>query len=494
MAEVVAGFYAVETLVEGAAAGALAVSGSTVPLHAKFQKIKSPSRACAVHNATANLVKNKIYLIGGESSGQDNEHAVHALSFPPDCGLSRTNGSQPVEIDYELQKPELTIAGRPLQHNVEDLERKASGTSNQSHALIWARTKHSAISIDDRIYVLGGVSSTTLDSRRSNTEALISLDKTLAYDTLKSSYSVLQAEPAKSTEGIPEPRYGASCTSSIYPPSASAVEGEGPTLEAHGTIFLHGGWGNSGLPFHDTWTFDLGTKAWHKFPSIVLEAVKDQSSPGQIVYVEGRLWYINGSTAMFLELAEHDPATNENMSQDPANLSTGRVGSGQWQVVYPPPSEDPAAISQKAENNEVDEKTPSTTSNVVPTEPTHQIIPITTGAGRNYLLTLSSKNPQSMYLFQIPSSSKTATSIKDAVRDRASSAISSLPDTWKSGKHEWSRVEVVQANKEGEIARPSENLQDFAAAAWSEYGDKFVLWGGQVGGQPQDEGWIIDLN
>lgn len=499
MAEVVGAFYAVETVAEGAAAGALAVSGSTVPLHAKFQKIVSPTSAAATFDGTVKIVKNKIYVIGGETSSDVVHHGIHVLSLPPDFGSSRTESNQAIEADCELQKPQLTTEEqRPLQPFTGRRGSQTSVAIEHSHHSAWSRIGHSSVAIDDKVYVLGGLAESTLALRKSNTGNIIPLDIVLAYDTLRKSYSVVTADPAKSTESFPESRYSASCTASPYPTSISAPLGEGPTLEAHGTIFLHGGYDTAGQPLHDTWTFDVGTRAWHKFPAIIENVLQDQVVPGQIVYVDGRLWYLNTSTVMYLELAEHQsqPEQDDAAPPDPALFSTGRVGTGQWQVVYPPPEADEAAQAQKSDHSKEEQAQVHGSQNNVPTEPISSVVPITTGAGRVYLLTLESKDPQTMYLFQIPSTSKTAASLKDVVRDKAAEAIPTLPDSWRSGKHEWSKVEVVQSNMtEGDLDKPSQELQGFAVTAWDEYGDKFVIWGGNVeGGNAYNEGWIVSLD
>lgn len=497
MAEAAAAFYAVESVVEGAAVGALAVSGSTAPLHAHFQKIESPSGRLAVSGSTANTIKNKVYLVGGKSPAGQEEHGVHVLSLPPDFGSSRTDAGQAVEIDYDMQKPNLDLERRPLQPENEHPEQIQSDSKAQSNHSSWSRIKHASASIEDNVYVLGGLSTASIASRTSNTGNITPLDTILVYDTLRNSYTILPADPAKCTEGIPEPRYSPSCTSSPYPPPMSVAEGQGPSLDLHGTIFLHGGYDISGHPLNDSWTFDISTRAWHKFPSIVEEVVEDSSIPGRIIYVEHRLWYVNGSAVMHLDVAEHDPEYNEAASQDAATLSTGRVGSGQWQVVYPPAQEDPAVVAETTQSSG-DEKqdTAATSSQNTPKGPTEHVISISTGAGRNYLLTLSGTNPQAMHVFQIPSSAKTATSMKDTIRDKASEAIESLPDSWKSGKHEWSKAEVVQSTMpEGELGGPAAALADFAVAEWEEYRDKFVIWAGQSeGGEVKNEGWIVSLD
>lgn len=494
MAEAVGAFYAIETLAEGAAAGALAVSGSTVPLHGKFQQITSPSNSLAVKGATASIIKNKVYVVGGEQIKE--YHAVQRLSFPPDFGSTKTETNDPVDIDYELRTPELIVEQRPLQTHTERLERDVAVTKEHSYHSSFARTQHASVTVDDKLYILGGLTEGTLALRKSNTGNINPLDIILAYDTLTDKYSVLAADPSKCTEGFPESRYSASCTASTLPSSISAAPGQGPSLEAHGTIFLHGGYDIGGQPLHDTWSFDIGTRAWHKFPTILEEALKNQSRPGRIVYVDGRLWYLNASIVMYLELAEHSPGDDDTASNNPATLSTGRVGTGQWQMAYPPAKVDPLAQNQPSDSSEQEKLQTAKVSQQAPSDVATHIVPITTGAGRMYLLTLGSTNPHNMYLFQIPSSAKTAASIKDIVRDKATESLPNLPVDWRSGKHEWSKVEVIQSSMtEGEIEMPSQELEDFAVAPWEEYGDKFIIWGGGTKDNgAKNGGWIIHLD
>ena len=493
MAEAVAAFYVVESAVEATAGLGLAVSGATVPLHALFKKAVGSQSSPAVSGGSAVIIKNKLYLIGGEQSGTETSQGVHVFSFPT------ADVSEAVKVDYEIQSPELVPEDRPLANHANQAEGQLELDKQASeHHVPWARTKHSVTSVNDKIYVLGGLSPDGSSSRSSNSGNLISFDSIASYDTLKQTYTIISADTSKCTEGLPEPRYSVSCTSSPNPPPVATLKGQGPSLEGHGTIFLHGGYDASSQPLHDTWTFDIGTRAWHKFPTVVKEAMRDHNSSGQIAYLEQRLWYINQSTVMYLELSEIDSSTVEDVIPTPAALSTGRVGSGQWQVVFPPIEADPAAFVKKSDSSggEVREKNEVQAQLAYrPTEHVQHILPITTGAGRNYLVAFGEKNPQSMHLFQVPSSPKTATSIKDSMRDKAASVITSLPETWQSGKYKWSKVEVVQASKEaGEIDRPSEDLEDFATTVWDEYGDRLVLWGGRRGASAISPGWVINFD
>lgn len=477
MAEVAAAFYAVETAVEGTAAGVLAVSGSTVPLHARFQRLKDPSsQQTPSTGGTADLLKNKLYIPHAGRMSQ--------FSFPASFDLSASG--QLVELDYELKQPEFRIEERPLHvHNEQHLDQNVNAAKDNPH--------HQACSVscNDKIYILGGFSSAPHESE---TRHVLPLETILIFDTLRSSYSILSADKSKSSEGIPTPRYAASATISPYPYPSPVAGDSGPTAASHGTIFLHGGFDVNRQPLHDTWSFDIGARAWHKLPTIVEEALKDKSMVGQIAYVDSRLWYLNETSVMYLELAERQPQADADMTLVAETVSTSRVGTGQWQVVFPPPEADPA-ISLAA-NHSVEVDANASTAHILPVGQTKHVLPITTGAGRQYLLSMANVNPQRMHIFQIPSSEKTAASLKDTIRDQASQAIAALPDSWKSGKHQWSKVEVIQANKEdGELERPDPELAEFLVTGWPEYGDKLVIWGGQTGSAgPKHEGWVVHLD
>lgn len=471
MAEAVAAFYAVESVVEGVAVGALAVSGSTVPLKATFRRVRYPQ---ATRGTTTVVLKNRIYLIDQQRRQDGISHPLlHVLSLPSDYGASRTRGNEPIEVDYQTVELQRADSARPLSPSVATTQDATSASGREDVSSIPSGEDRNAVVIDDRLYVLGGQTTPTTP---------VPLDTLLSIDTLRGSFDLLHANHSKCTEGIPPPRTNTSCVSSSLPPAvASVAVGEGPTLDLHGTIFLHGGYDSQGKALHDTWTFDLGTKAWHKFPSIQELQLEGLQTTGRIAYVDGRLWYVNASVVMYLDLAEHDP-TNSNIPNDPSILSTGRVGSGQWQVVYPP-LPDGANKAAAALNS-------------LPSE-VHHVLPITTGAGRQYLACLTST--KDMYTFQIPSTPKTLASVKDSIRD---SATKVLPDSWKSGKHEWARVDIVEASmRDGVIERPDESLSGFAAAVWDEQGDKIVLWGGNVT-ETQEEpeqhkrehgGWLVTL-
>lgn len=478
MAEAVAAFYAVESVVEGVAVGALAVSGSTVPLRATFRRVRCPE-AAQPRGTTAFVLRNKIYLVD-QRQGQDtiNRPLLHVLSLPSDYGVSRTQANEPVVVDYQKLEPARVESDRPLSTSVTDTQRTSSVSGRGDSADVLSEVDHNTVAVNDRLYVLGG-------QTKSGTP--VPLDTLLCVDTLRGSFDLVHANPSKCTEGVPSPRTNASSASSPLPPAVTSIAaGDGPTIDSHGTIFLHGGYNSQGKALHDTWTFDLGTKAWHKFPSIQELQLEGLQTTGKIAYVDGRLWYVNGSVVMYLDLSEHDP-TNMNIPSDPSILSTGRVGSGQWQVAYPPvrDAEDKGAAAAAA-----------SASNSSPSE-IHRILPITTGAGRQYLLcTTATKD---MYTFQIPSTPKTLASVKDSIRD---SATKILPDSWKSGKHEWARVDIVEASmQDGVVEGPAAPLSDFLAAVWDEQGDKVVFWRGGMAAsdekeeldERENEGWLVTL-
>lgn len=454
MAEVAA-LFAVETAIEGAVVGGLVASKSTVPLHVQFHKIKGPPADLAVQKATVSVIKSKAYIIGSDVSTGHAVDGVHVLSLPLDFGTSRVNGTVPVDVDYELVKPR-PETGRPLQ--------RESETNNEEG--LWSRGAHAAATVGDKILIFGGRPSGTRKAGPSQ------LYEVLCFDTTRLSYSLLSADKDKCTEGTPKPRTVPSLTCSPLPqPSTGVVSSEtGPLIDAHGTLFLHGGYDSQHQPLHDTWTFDIGTRVWHQFPSLPDELLETLKTPGRIFYTNSKLWYINNQIAAYLELAEHNP--KEQMASDKASMSsTGRVGSGQWVVVAP--SEALTGEEKSAMQHAY-----------------FSLVPITTGAGRQYLITFPRTNPSDLHSFQLESEPSTLAALKDSVRDNKI-----MPDSWRSGKHEWAACQIVHASKtDGPLATPAPGLTDYAIAQWDEHGDRSVIWGGEEsGGEVRGEGWIVSF-
>ncbi|KAK5259320.1 hypothetical protein LTR40_006202 [Exophiala xenobiotica] len=381
MAEVAAALYAAETVVEGVAVGALAVSRSTAPLHLNFRKITLPTReeGLARSGHTLNIVKGKAYIIGG----RQDDSTVLALTLPV---ASSTDGEGDLTPrDFESVHPEYRNENRPLAPH-------DGSEETSSSRFTFNRTGHTTTAIGDKLYVWGG-KGTTSDQPPEDVPAQSS-DHFVVFDVLTNTYSILTADTSKCREGLPPSRANHTATSTPHPQPGSLPDG--PTIDAHGTIFIHGG---------------------------------SSDSPGG-----------------------PSPATDL--------LSAG-------------------------------------------------LVPMTTGAGRQYLVYFMGREIKigglnDFWSFQIQSEEVSAASIKDKVRDMVSKAKPS----WESGKHTWAKCELAKEDSktekqehrdDGAIGKESsggwpEGLHDFGCDVWNDQGGHvFVIWGGRRDEEVVDEGWVASV-
>lgn len=499
MAEAVAGLYAVETLVEGAAVGAFAVSRPTAPLHLNFRRIPPPAKdgALARSGHTLNIVRAKAYIIGGEgqsSSNPEDDNSILALSLPV---ASSSDSQEDLSSDIEVIHPVFKNDNRPLAPQTDP----ATGSRT---SFTFNRAGHTTTAIGDKLYIWGG-KGTTPDQTADDVPAQSS-DHFVVFDTLTNTYSILTADTSKCRNGLPPPRANHSATSSSHPQPGSLPDG--PRIDAHGTIFIHGGNTRStnghDIPLRDTWAFDVGSRAWTRLPDIPEPGPSEVANEGRLVHVNSRLWRLGDGfgRAMYLDLAEHDPAPDPNphlpggpMTADSSVLGVGLKGDSKWQVI---------SFGTEATGGA---STSSTNASQLPMPRLSAgLVPITTGAGRHYLLYFMGQEVKTgelndFWSFQIQSDDTSGASLKDKVRDVVSKAKSS----WASGEHTWAKCELSKADAktgegEGEKTRSEDSagwpsgLRDFASDVWSDQGGNvFVIWGGRQGDRTVDEGWVATV-
>nr|KAK5447346.1 hypothetical protein LTR18_002925 [Exophiala xenobiotica] len=500
MAEVAAALYAAETVVEGVAVGALAVSRATAPLHLNFRKITLPTReeGLARSGHTLNIVKGKAYIIGG---CQD-DSTVLALTLPV---ASSTDGEGDLTPrDFEDVQPEYRNDNRPLAPH-------DGSEETSSSRFTFNRTGHTTTAIGDKLYIWGGKGSTS-DQPPEDVPAQSS-DHFVVFDVLTNTYSILTADTSKCREGLPPSRANHTATSTPHPQPGSLPDG--PTIDAHGTIFIHGGSSDSlggaspATHLRDTWAFDIGARVWTRLPDIPDPGPSEIANEGRIAYVNGRLWRLGDGfgRAMYLELAEHDshPHPNTNLpggpnTNDASVLGVGLKGDGKWQVIsFGTEATDPGGPggTSSASTNASQLPMPRLSAGLVP---------MTTGAGRQYLVYFMGREIKigglnDFWSFQIQSEEVSAASIKDKVRDMVSKAKPS----WESGKHTWAKCELAkedtktekqQHRDDGAIGKESsggwpEGLYDFGCDVWKDQGGHvFVIWGGRRDEEAVDEGWV----
>ncbi|KAJ9614154.1 hypothetical protein H2200_002290 [Cladophialophora chaetospira] len=476
MAEAVAAFYAVETVVEGAALGALAVSRSTAPLHLRFQRIASSAskRRLARSGHTLNIVKTKAYVIGGQSDPGVDDSAVLALTLPVASSPDGEGNLKPV--DFQAVQPPFKDNDRPL----------APQTETTSQGSTFNRTGHTTTAINDKLYIWGGQ---VVNSASEKTQEGTLDDHFIVFDTLTNTYTTLEADTSKCPDGIPPPRTMHTSTASPHPQPGSSPNG--PTTDAQGTIFIHGGTAN-GKDLRDTWSFNVGTRVWTRLPDIPDAGPSEIANEGKLVYLNGKLWRLGDGfgRVLYLDIAEHQ-------SQPDASVEPPKADK-EWQVI--------SFGTEPTDPNINTSSSTSTSAHLPMPRLSAGLLPITTGSGREYLLYFmgweKSGSLNDFWSFQIDAEANTAASVKDKVRDVVGQAKSS----WKSGKYEWAKCEIKKEKaaekKEKEGGKDGaesdgwpEGLHSFASDVWNDQGGNvIVIWGGKRGDQTVDEGWIVTVD
>lgn len=226
-------------------------------------------------------------------------------------------------------------------------------------------------------------------------------------------------------------------------------------------LILHGGQTKSeNTGSSETWKFDFESAEWTQLPPAPAQCLS-------AAFVNDTLYSVgsNADSKGSLHVLEM-----ENLEKEDAKL--------EWSSIETP--------------------TKAATPGSQPREGS-PLIPITTGYGRFYLLqffggaynggsTADSETPihSDIWSLQIPSGNKSATKVKDMIRDR-------LPKM-ESGVFSWYEVEIGPSNPEQskETARPGP--RSFFGADASSDGKRAILWGG-VGatGEVESDGWVLDI-
>lgn len=221
MAEV-AGAYAAESAVEGAAAAAYGVTKSTLPINGRWTPV-APDLPLPRSSHSLCVIRGKAYIFGGEIEPRvpvDNE--VHVYTLP--SGIVEST-------DYTTVKSE--EAPPP-------------------------RVGHTAVSIGHRMYVFGGRGGKDMRPLEEN-------GRVWCFDTQTNSWSTL--DPGSGSP-IPDARsYHASAATDHPLPSRTDAE-EKPAAAVttdHGTVFVHGGCPAPGR-VADVWGFDIAARMWRRFP------------------------------------------------------------------------------------------------------------------------------------------------------------------------------------------------------------------------------------
>ena len=463
MAEAAAAFYTVETAVEGAAVGAVAVSRPTVPIVIRFHKLKSPSPSLALSSHSLSYVKGRAYIFGGDRADGGSNNEMQILTLPTDLSLG--------DLDYQTVEA-VAAPVRPLAEYT-DVDADSANISNSPPA---PRAAHAATTIGSDVFVFSG--RTPSNGSVKKTPSLIDEEGTVhVFSTLSKKWTTLTPQKGPATSGIPGPRIHASITSTIHPAPQEELR---TSTEFHGTLILHGGYSGDGKPLRDTWAFDVSSRIWSRWPELPRPSPDSAAGDGRVYCTESRLWRVGDSSGQmaYLEISRDIVDDFSGKSEIGITPKTGK-----WEVLT-----SGATTSNSTEKN----KGPTAKADDLSVPQSRKgagFLPVTSGAGREYLLYFLGENASSsdIWTFQIASDKLSPANVKDRIR----SAVGA-----NTGEHAWARCDVVQASKtEGELERPAA-LAEFAADVWSDFGGgAVIIWGGKGdGGMVKNEGWVITVD
>ena len=460
-AGLIAAAYAAETAVEAAAVGAFAVAKSTVPLHITFHKLPSPSRLLTRSSHTLTVVKGKAYIYGGDVQGEDGDDNVHAITLPSDLDLK--------DLDYQ-SIPALSAPDRPLASYSGDT---TTNTEDQKIAIPSPRAAHTATCVDSTIYIFGG----RPPSSPIASAPLSENGNIYAFDTSNNKWSTLTPHPTRCSSGVPCPR--------TYPSSSSTPH---PQMSGdHGTIFLHGGYDANGKQLRDVWAFDVASRIWSQWPDIPTAGAEDIAGEGNIICTESRLWRCGDGfgKVVYLDIVRDDIDDFSGVGEMGVSPKTGS-----WETV----SFGPIKVSgEGSKDDEIEAKMGRPGMQLAEAYPVPRtgagFVPVTTGAGREYLLWFMGKEGRGSMLgdvwsFQIKSDEKTAAKLKDGVRKMVG---------MKTGEQTWSRADVVESTKKDGPVELPHGLSRFGYGSLKDFGSGgVVIWGGiSQGGEVVGDGWVM---
>jgi hypothetical protein len=466
MAEAATALYAAETAIEGLAVSAYALSKSIAPLHIRFHKLPdpSPNSELARSSHTLNVVKGKAYIYGGDLRSGSTDPYVHVVTLPSDVSLG--------DVDYRRVEPK--VGGRPLEGYADaDADTTGGKEGEEGNQVPESRAGHASAVVGGVIYVFGGRYPSETEAHPLRENGVVH-----AFDTQTESWITLRPHKTKCADGVPKARVYASMSSSEHPLPGIGEAG----VREHGTLFLHGGYDYHKKLMRDVWAFDVASRVWSQWPSVPDVGAEEVAGEGRICCTESRLYRVGDGFGKvdWLDLVRDE-------IDDFSGKGEWGVGpkSGRWER-----SEE--KTQEKLDVKEAGEpsKPPLTKVDDMPVpRKGYGLLPITTGAGREYLLMLlgedgSRSMVKDLWSFQVKSEKKTPAILKDAIR----SAVGK-----QSGENYWARADVVESTKdEGPLEVPA-GLSHFAIDDWRDLGaGGVVMWGGRnSSGQSVGDGWLL---
>jgi hypothetical protein len=441
--------YAVENLLEGAAALIKGITHPTLPIKANLMRITSAPLPRAYH--TVSVVKGRAYIFGGESeTGRLADNTMHVVILP---------SSGVLEADY-ISYPARAANG------LDDVPSPRKG--------------HTSTVIGDSIYVFGGEGEDVTDEK----------GRIWVYHTVRNTWTCL--DPAAGTL-YPRQRTGHAAASSDLPgpktvtyqekaPQAPAdpskVVPEPAESDSWGTIFVVGGHDSaSGQLSKDALAFDVKTRSWTNIPT-----PPGQPRDGATVSLVGdRLYRFGGKGIETFSSGATEYLDASHVWKHAEGGTTPLNVGWSWEEL--PHTDKATSVAA----------TPQARSHA-------GLVGVTTGQGRRYLLAVGGEGENSEFLddiwaLQLPPESSTAAATKDSIRA-----------TIKRDTHESEFAEVlykyVDARGEEEKEIPGEPKKGlgarghFAMAKGTEVdGATAVVWGGvDSSGRVLSDGWMITVD
>lgn len=429
--------YAVETAVEGTVGAAIAIARPTMPLKAKFHRIPT-STPLPRSSHSLSVYKGRAYIFGGEIRPREPvNNDVHIYTLP-------SSGVE--EADYER------VAAQP------------DGDGGEVPP---SRVGHTAAIVAGRIYIFGGRGGKEM-------QPLEEHGRVWVFDTDLKKWTHL--DPVKDTP-YPEARSYHAATANEHPlPSKDDFTMSpvgSPDVEAHGTLFIHGGCPASGR-LADVWSFDIAARTWSQYP----DAPGPPRGGPCLTFAKNKLYRYGGFDGKNqiggqLDYLQITLATFDDMSGK-GELSVSPRGN--WETIL--------------------------FAKDMPTPGNRSVAGfhfITTGQGRNFLLLIlgekdaSSKGHEGagnfhndVWSYQLQPEGMTAASFKDATRQLLGA---------KTGEGEWAQVEIPEATmSDGKLQRPG-GIGWFASAQGEDMDPcSVMIWGGLNGSnERQGDGWILTI-
>ena len=531
----------IETAIQGAALGAYKIARSIVPLKIHFHKLPSPRIARSSH--TLNVIKGKAYIFGGDlDDGNTADNAVHAVTLPTDLALKDTdyqciaavaaplspapapNATKPYSdepgaagakgyagtaeeiADFEQQnnipppKPysddpqetqgsnrEIDEASRPTSPDFADALENQEATEAKINDTPPSRAAHVSTAVDTKIYIFSGRPPNDLEAAPLDERGALH-----CFDTVSHTWSTIHPHPTQCSSGVPCPRTHAASTSTRHPlPSdegadhtMSPIAGSSKHHEGHhGTLFVYGGVGADNISLRDVWAFDVASRIWSRWPDVPGSVAEDSSGAAMISYIGRRLWIPSDAFGNM----NHLDIVNAGFDDMSGIGELGVMpGSQKWETVSF------KSMPGFEETEKVVEAKMGPPKNAEDRAPGARVgaglVPVTTGAGRDYLLLFlgemgGGKQPSDVWSFQVHSEMGTAASLKDRV-------WSMIGGNQSTGEEVWAKAEIVEAD--GGEAELVTSQSRFAYGAGGDWGnDTAVVWGGVSEGRIQGNGWIM---